>query len=237
MDAPVPKLAEVLRHPDDLDKLSSLKQEFSRKKAAVDSQLRSGLREQLETTQSGMTGLTDGQKTVQQIKEEMIKIDRLCKRLGVTKGSFYWHFTDLGAYLDAGMARWPMPHRERGLLACFVESMECARGAQPAFVQRAVARLVHAHERGTGPRAFALSLLAELGVAKGDFDAYVSRTLLELPGWTGMLARLEQFPGERPEGCPPLSLRARLYSAMLISWSPSVVPTRPTTPGMSLLMM
>ncbi|GKT86755.1 exocyst complex component Sec6 [Colletotrichum tofieldiae] len=78
MDAPVPKLAELLRHPDDLDKIAGLKQEFLRKKTAVDSQLRSGLREQLETTQSGMTGLTDGQKTVQLIKEEMIKIDRLC---------------------------------------------------------------------------------------------------------------------------------------------------------------
>ena len=25
-------------------------------------------------------------------------IDRLCRRLGVTKGSFYWHFTDMKAY-------------------------------------------------------------------------------------------------------------------------------------------
>ncbi|KAJ9138623.1 Exocyst complex component Sec6 [Pleurostoma richardsiae] len=78
MDAPQVKLSELLRHPDDLDKITALKQEFARKKAAVDSQLRSGLREQLETTQSGMSGLTDGQKTVQQIKEEMIKIDKLC---------------------------------------------------------------------------------------------------------------------------------------------------------------
>src|SRR4051794_12635437 len=78
MDAPPPKLSELLRHPDDLDKIVALKLDFMRKKAAVDSQLRSGLREQLETTQSGMTGLTDGQKTVQQIKEEMMKIDKLC---------------------------------------------------------------------------------------------------------------------------------------------------------------
>jgi AcrR family transcriptional regulator len=35
-----------------------------------------------------------------------IKIDRVCKRLGVTKGSFYWHFTDLGAYLDALAESW-----------------------------------------------------------------------------------------------------------------------------------
>src|SRR5207245_10426128 len=35
---------------------------------------------------------------------------------------------------------------------------------------------------------------------------------------------------------PPLALRARLYSAMLISRSPRSVPTLPTTPGTSLLI-
>ncbi|KAI1506175.1 exocyst complex component Sec6 [Biscogniauxia marginata] len=78
MDAPPVKLSELLRHPDDLDKIPALKLEFTRKKGAVDSQLRSGLREQLETTQAGMNGLTDGQKTVQAIRDEMMKIDKLC---------------------------------------------------------------------------------------------------------------------------------------------------------------
>jgi hypothetical protein len=77
-DSPAPRLAELLRHPDDLDKIPSLKHDFSRKKAAVDSQLRTGLREQLEMTQSGMNGLSDGQKTVQAIKDEMMRIDVLC---------------------------------------------------------------------------------------------------------------------------------------------------------------
>jgi AcrR family transcriptional regulator len=35
-----------------------------------------------------------------------IKVDRLCQRLGVTKGSFYWHFDDIGTYLDALIAAW-----------------------------------------------------------------------------------------------------------------------------------
>lgn len=30
-----------------------------------------------------------------------VKIQRLCERLRVTKGSFYWHFTDLDAFLGA----------------------------------------------------------------------------------------------------------------------------------------
>jgi exocyst complex component 3 len=78
MDAPPVKLSELLRHAEDLDKIAALKQEFARKKGAVDGQLRSGLREQLEVTQSGMTGLSEGQKTVQQIKEEMQSMDKLC---------------------------------------------------------------------------------------------------------------------------------------------------------------
>ena len=78
IDSSTVKLAEVLRHPEDLDKIPALKSEFLRKKAAVDSQLRIGLQEQLEVTQSGMNGITDGQRNVQLIKEEMMKIDKLC---------------------------------------------------------------------------------------------------------------------------------------------------------------
>lgn len=35
-----------------------------------------------------------------------LKVDRLCARLGVTKGSFYWHFEDLPAYRAALVANW-----------------------------------------------------------------------------------------------------------------------------------
>jgi len=72
------KLAELLRHPEDLDKIAALKAEFTRKKAAVDGQLRHGLKEQLELTQAGMNSITEGQRTVNLIKEEMMKIDKLC---------------------------------------------------------------------------------------------------------------------------------------------------------------
>jgi AcrR family transcriptional regulator len=35
-----------------------------------------------------------------------VKIDRLCVRLGVTKGSFYWHFKDLQGFLTTVADRW-----------------------------------------------------------------------------------------------------------------------------------
>ena len=72
------RLAEVLRRPEDLDKIPALKAEFTRKKAAADSQLKLSLKEQLNMTQTGMSSLTDGQRIVNLIKEEMMKVDRLC---------------------------------------------------------------------------------------------------------------------------------------------------------------
>ena len=35
-----------------------------------------------------------------------VKIDKLCARLGVTKGSFYWHFDDFESFLSAVAERW-----------------------------------------------------------------------------------------------------------------------------------
>jgi AcrR family transcriptional regulator len=35
-----------------------------------------------------------------------LKVDRLCTRLGVTKGSFYWHFADIASYRVALVDAW-----------------------------------------------------------------------------------------------------------------------------------
>ncbi|WP_166903826.1 TetR/AcrR family transcriptional regulator [Mycobacterium sp. DL440] len=37
---------------------------------------------------------------------QALKVDRLCDRLGVTKGSFYWHFSDMAAYRAALIESW-----------------------------------------------------------------------------------------------------------------------------------
>lgn len=112
MDAPPVKLSELLRHPDDLDKIPAMKLEFTRKKNAVDSQLRGGLREQLETTQAGMNGLTDGQKTVQAIKEEMMKIDQLCSE----SQNMIKDFASINLVSQA--------HRNFGAVEAMVENLE-----------------------------------------------------------------------------------------------------------------
>ncbi|RDK46958.1 exocyst complex component Sec6 [Aspergillus phoenicis ATCC 13157] len=74
----MPRLEDILRHPEDLDKIMGLKAEYSRKKAAVDSQLREGLRDQLETVQRSINALTEGQRQVSKTKDELQGIDKLC---------------------------------------------------------------------------------------------------------------------------------------------------------------
>ncbi|KAI1642178.1 exocyst complex component Sec6 [Daldinia loculata] len=112
MDAPPVKLSELLRHPDDLDKIPALKLEFTRKKAAVDSQLRGGLRDQLEMTQTGMSGITDGQKTLQAIRDEMMKIDKLCSE----SQDMIKDFTSINLVSQA--------HRNFGAVELMVENLQ-----------------------------------------------------------------------------------------------------------------
>ena len=49
--------------------------------------------------QAGFALLTEGGPNA-------LRVDRLCEHLGVTKGSFYWHFTDLHAYRTALLEAW-----------------------------------------------------------------------------------------------------------------------------------
>lgn len=74
----MPRLEDILRHPEDLDKINGLKAEYTRKKAAVDAQLREGLRDQLASVQRSLGALTDGQRQVSKTRDELQGIDRLC---------------------------------------------------------------------------------------------------------------------------------------------------------------
>ena len=84
----VPRIADLLRTPEDLEKIPALKLEFSRKKGDIDARLRDGLREHLESTQSGMSTLAEGQKLVGQIKDEMKSVVDLCEQAQAIREDF-----------------------------------------------------------------------------------------------------------------------------------------------------
>jgi AcrR family transcriptional regulator len=73
-----------------------------------------------------------------------VKIDLLCSRLGVTKGSFYWHFSDLQGYFDALAEAWAEEQRRSQA------SLEALRELEPE--QRLVSMMRHL----TSPRQWIL---------------------------------------------------------------------------------
>ncbi|OAL27990.1 hypothetical protein AYO20_09612 [Fonsecaea nubica] len=84
----MPRIQDVLRTPEDLEKIASLKAEINRKKGDVDARLREGLQDHLDTTQNGMSTLSEGQKLVGQIKEEMKSIYDLCEQAQAIRKNF-----------------------------------------------------------------------------------------------------------------------------------------------------
>ena len=91
---------------------------------------------------------------------EAVRVEPLAKALAVTKGSFYWHFADRRALLDAMLAAWT-----EGRIAAIRE--QSAVGGAPAAVLHSLADLYtrHANVRG-------LSIeLAIRALARSDEDA------------------------------------------------------------------
>ncbi len=55
---------------------------------------------------------------------DALRISRLCARLGVTKGSFYWHFSDVAGYRAALVQAWADEREQRDARAAEPEHLE-----------------------------------------------------------------------------------------------------------------
>lgn len=91
---------------------------------------------------------------------DAVRVEPLAKALAITKGSFYWHFADRRALIDAMLAAWT-----EGRIAAIRE--QSTAGGTPEVVLRSLADLYtrHANVRG-------LSIeLAIRALARSDEDA------------------------------------------------------------------
>ncbi|KAG2218228.1 hypothetical protein INT45_000770 [Circinella minor] len=75
----VAKLAELLKHPDDLNtKVGPLARKIAKEKASIDAQLNTGVQTQLDNVQGGLETLASSRDNSEKIKDNMQLIDRLC---------------------------------------------------------------------------------------------------------------------------------------------------------------
>ena len=97
----------------------------------------------------------------------------------------------VGAYLDQGIAYWPMPGREHGLLVAARRIM-----MQPLAVCRrhlaGVCAEFQRQEAGSmDAESVVLEALSRLGVAEDEWEEFLTAELLPLRGWAGMVRMLE----------------------------------------------
>ncbi|MET0402480.1 MAG: DUF2309 domain-containing protein, partial [Cystobacter sp.] len=107
------------------------------------------------------------------------------------------------AYLDEGQSHWSLPERQSGLYAAWRAMKLDGLGVLPEWLEDLEVDLRRAAAQGLSARDVVLASLDELGVTESQWEPYLTRVLLALPGWAGMFHRLEHTPGDRPEGSPP----------------------------------
>lgn len=91
---------------------------------------------------------------------EAVRVEPLAEALGVTKGSFYWHFADRDALLAALFARWA-----EGRVAAIRAETNSGADARATLY-----RLIELYARGPNTRGLAIEL-AIRGLARGDARA------------------------------------------------------------------
>ena len=110
------------------------------------------------------------------------------------------------AFLDQGVAYWPMPGREHGLFRA-AQTLIAQPGPPPnPWIEQLVAETERQVARGVGPLDLTLEILADLGLQRDQWPTFIESTLLVLPGWAGMMHQLEQRPDRAPVHAPPTSL-------------------------------
>ncbi|MEO8096556.1 MAG: DUF2309 domain-containing protein [Acidobacteriota bacterium] len=119
------------------------------------------------------------------------------------------------AFFDQGLAYWSMPAREHGFFKACLTVLD-----QPMYlgtiVLKDLSRFVQA-AKGRSSADYLLSTLQRFGVKESEWEEVLRHELLALPGWAGLMFRLEEEPGLAPHDRLPASLTDFLAVRMLLT--------------------
>jgi len=114
------------------------------------------------------------------------------------------------AFLDQGVASWPLPGRERGLWPAVAELYAGRLGPREPWNERLPAALRQV--RGLSAEACVAGELDRLGVPPEHREEFITQSLLALRGWAGMIRQFE----ERPDRVPVNAVPARLVDFLAV---------------------
>ncbi|GAA3093144.1 YbcC family protein [Streptosporangium carneum] len=116
------------------------------------------------------------------------------------------------AFLDQGIAYWPMPERGLGLLGAFRWLYGQAGGPPDRFLRGMGPELRRQESEAWTAERTVVWALKELAVPEADWGAAIQATLLSLRGWAGMMRQFEH----RPDRAPVQAHAARLIDYLAV---------------------
>ncbi|MEV6867565.1 DUF2309 domain-containing protein [Streptosporangium subroseum] len=110
------------------------------------------------------------------------------------------------AFLDQGIAYWPMPGRHRGFLGAFRWLYGRPGGPPDRFLRGLGAELRRQEAESWTAERTVVWALTELDLPERDWADTIQATLLSLRGWAGMMRQFEHRPDRSPVEAHPARL-------------------------------
>jgi len=152
----------------------------------------------MERTLSRQTWIEAGLARLAALGVDSVRVEPLARQLGVTKGSFYWHFQNRAAFLEALLESWRV-----AAVGAIVEEIERESGSGLDLLRRLSRRIAREDGRvDTAVRAWAAH------------DAAVKRVLDDID--SARVAYLEKLYAEIGFAARPARARAEfVYQALV----------------------
>ena len=117
-----------------------------------------------------------------------------------------WLIRLCSVFLDQGMAYWPMPHREQGFYKSVRALLRPRGGIFPRYLTGLYEELDRQEYFSFSATDAVLDYLDTLHFREAAWETLLRAELLALPGWAGLMRRLEEDPSLAPHETVPCSL-------------------------------
>lgn len=121
-----------------------------------------------------------------------------------------------GAFLDQGVAYWPMPGRDLGFFQAILALYAQPGGPPDPWLARFRDLASRAQRTGLSEVETVEESLEALGVGQDQWEPFLTATLLALRGWAGMVRQMEIRPDRVPVHPPKVSLLGFLAVRLLL---------------------
>jgi uncharacterized protein YbcC (UPF0753/DUF2309 family) len=141
-----------------------------------------------------------------------------------------WLIRLCSVFLDQGAAYWAMPHRELGFYSCVRALLGRRGGLFPQYLRGLDEEFRRQESRAFSAVDAVLDYLDFRNCHESEWENALRSELLALPGWAGLMHRLEETPGLAPHERIPCSLMDFLAVRLTMSRVAARMGAAETTP-------